>query len=78
VPDDRLRQAIPGGDAPPALFGSGWNVGIINEESDRMALSVESVWLDALEHLPPKAVVVFTTNDPGRLSRRFRDGCECH
>jgi hypothetical protein len=43
-----------------------------------MALSVESMWLHALEHLSPKAVVVFTTNDPGRLSRRFRDDCECH
>jgi replication-associated recombination protein RarA len=59
------------------LYGSGWKVGIVNE-SDRMALPVESVWLDALEHLPPRSVVIFTTNDPGRLSRRFRDRCECH
>jgi hypothetical protein len=41
-----------------------------------MALPCESIWLDALEHLPPQTVVIFTTNDTGRLSRRFRDRCE--
>ncbi len=57
------------------LMGSGWRVLIVNE-CDRMSLPAETIWLDALEHLPPSTVVVFTTNDPNRLSRRFRDRCE--
>jgi hypothetical protein len=58
------------------LVGSGWRVLIVNE-CDRMSLPAETIWLDGLEHLPPQTVVVFTTNDPQRLSRRFRDRCEC-
>jgi hypothetical protein len=57
------------------LCGSGWRVLMVNE-CDRMALPVETIWLDALEHLPPQTVVVFTTNEPGRLSQRFRNRCE--
>lgn len=52
--------------------GSGWRVVIVNE-ADRMCRPAEVIWLDLLEHLPRKAVVVFTTNDPGLLSQRFRD-----
>ncbi len=57
------------------LCGSGWRVVMVNE-CDRMALPVETIWLDALEHLPPQTVVVFTTNEPARLSQRFRHRCE--
>ena len=57
------------------LCGSGWRVLMVNE-CDRMALPVETIWLDALEHLPAQAVVVFTTNEPSRLSQRFRNRCE--
>ena len=45
-------------------------------ECDRMALPVETIWLDALEHLPNMTVVIFTTNEPARLSQRFRNRCE--
>jgi hypothetical protein len=57
------------------LCGSGWRVLMVNE-CDRMALPVETIWLDALEHLPPQTVVIFTTNEPARLSQRFRNRCE--
>jgi hypothetical protein len=57
------------------LCGSGWRVLMVNE-CDRMALPVETIWLDALEHLPPFTVVIFTTNEPARLSQRFRNRCE--
>jgi replication-associated recombination protein RarA/predicted RNA-binding Zn-ribbon protein involved in translation (DUF1610 family) len=59
------------------LFGSGWKVLVCNE-ADRMTQAAENIWLDALEDLPPRAVVIFTTNAPERLSRRFRDRCECY
>jgi hypothetical protein len=58
-----------------AMFGSGWKVLVCNE-ADRMSKAAETIWLDALEHLPPRTVIVFTTNEPERLSRRFRDRCE--
>jgi hypothetical protein len=57
------------------LCGSGWRVLMVNE-CDRMALPVETIWLDALEHLPAKTIVIFTTNEPTRLSQRFRNRCE--
>jgi DNA polymerase III gamma/tau subunit len=58
------------------LMGSGWKVLIANE-ADRMSISAETIWLDVLEHLPGQSVIVFTTNDPDKLTRRFRDRCEC-
>lgn len=54
--------------------GSGWKVVIVNE-ADRMSRPAEMVWLDLLEHLPRRTVVVFTTNDTGLLTQRFRDRC---
>jgi hypothetical protein len=59
------------------LFGNGWKVLICNE-ADRMGLPVETIWLDALEALPPRTVVIFTTNAVNKLSRRFRDRCEVY
>jgi len=56
------------------LSGSGWKVIIVNE-ADRMARPVEMIWLDRLEALPPRTVVVFTTNSSARLSQRFKDRC---
>ena len=56
------------------LQGSGWKVVIVNE-ADRMCRPAEVIWLDVLEHLPRRSVVVFTTNDPDLLSARFRDRC---
>src|SRR5262245_8713108 len=54
------------------LFGSKWRVVVVNE-ADRMRSEAESLWLDVLEHLPPRTVILFTTNQIERLSRRFRD-----
>jgi hypothetical protein len=54
--------------------GSGWKVCIVNE-ADRMNAAVETIWLDRLESLPPRTVIVFTTNYAGKLSQRFRDRC---
>jgi hypothetical protein len=54
--------------------GSGWKVCIVNE-ADRMHPAVETIWLDRLESLPPRTVIVFTTNFASKLSQRFRDRC---
>jgi hypothetical protein len=59
------------------MSGSGWKVAIINE-ADCMTTQAEAIWLDALERLPPKSVVVFTTNNLRRLSERFRRRCEVY
>jgi len=59
------------------LFGSGWKVAIVNE-ADRMTENAETVWLDGLERLPFQTVVVFTTNEIGRLSDRLTSRCEIH
>jgi replication-associated recombination protein RarA len=56
------------------MLGSGWKVVIVNE-CDRMARPAEMIWLDVLENLTRKTVVIFTTNDVGNLSQRFRDRC---
>lgn len=57
------------------LFGSGWNVAIVNE-ADLMTAQAEAIWLDGLEHLPPRSVIVFTTNELRRLSNRLVGRCE--
>jgi DNA polymerase III delta prime subunit len=56
------------------LLGSGWTTVIVNE-ADRMARPAETIWLDLLEDLPRRTAVIFTTNDPQRLSQRFLDRC---
>jgi replication-associated recombination protein RarA len=58
-----------------ALGGSGWRVLIVNE-ADHMTPGAGAVWLDALEDLPPRAIVVFTTNRLEKLPQRLRDRCE--
>lgn len=55
--------------------GSGWKVVIANE-ADNMSDKAAFIWLDVLEHLPEKCVVIFTTNEPEKLPRRFRERCE--
>lgn len=57
------------------MFGSGWKVAIVNE-ADQMTRQAETTWLDTLENLPPKSVIVFTTNDLSHLSERFLGRCE--
>jgi replication-associated recombination protein RarA len=54
--------------------GSGWKVVIANE-ADRMARPAETIWLDVLEAIPAKTVIIFTTNEADRLSQRFLDRC---
>jgi replication-associated recombination protein RarA len=58
------------------LSGSGWRAVVVNE-CDRMSKDTEHLWLDALENLTNQTVVLFTTNDPYKLSQRFKDRCEC-
>jgi MoxR-like ATPase len=57
------------------FYGSGWKL-IVCNEADRMSPQAEAVWLDVLEALPPRVLVIFTTNHAGRLSQRLRDRCE--
>jgi hypothetical protein len=57
-----------------APCGSGWKVFILNE-AERMHVQAETIWLDRLESIPPKTVIVFTTNHPQKISQRFRDRC---
>jgi DNA polymerase III delta prime subunit len=57
------------------MGGSGWKVVIINE-ADRMTPQAEVMWLDGLEKLPSKTVVVFTTNNLHKLTDRFIRRCE--
>jgi len=52
------------------LMGSGWKVAIVNE-ADNMTAQAEAIWLDGLEKLPPKTIVIFTTNNTGKLSGRL-------
>jgi hypothetical protein len=56
------------------MFGSGWKVVIANE-ADRMSPQAETIWLDRLESIPSRTVIVFTTNAPEKLTQRFRDRC---
>lgn len=55
--------------------GSGWRVLIVNE-ADVMTPNASHVCLDALENLPRQTVVVFTTNQAGKIPARLRDRCE--
>lgn len=47
------------------LSGSGWKVLVVNE-ADCMTANAAYIWLDALENLPARTVVIFTTNEIGR------------
>lgn len=57
------------------MTGSGWRVAIVNE-ADAMTRQAEFVWLDVLENLPPRVVVVFTTNSLANMSERFLSRCQ--
>jgi replication factor C small subunit len=59
----------------PFYSAAGWKVLIVNE-CDRMSPAAETVWLDALEDIPPHTVIIFSTNYPDKLSDRFADRCE--
>jgi hypothetical protein len=55
--------------------GSGWKL-VLVDEADLMTPKASYLWLSALENLPPKSVVVFTTNRPSHFPDRFLDRCE--
>ena len=55
--------------------GSGWKL-VLVDEADLMTPRASHLWLSALESLPPKSVVVFTTNRPSHFPDRFLDRCE--
>ena len=49
---------------------------LVVNEADAMTKPASMIWLDALENLPPRSVIVFTTNDPSKIPARLRDRCE--
>jgi DNA polymerase III delta prime subunit len=57
------------------LYGNGWKVAVVNE-ADYMTAQAEAIWLDGLEHLPPKTVIVFTTNNLHKMTDRLMGRCE--
>ena len=57
------------------MMGSGWKV-IIADEADMMSTHAQRIWLSAIEDLPPRSVVIFTTNNPEKFPDRFLDRCE--
>lgn len=54
--------------------GSGWKVVLVNE-ADCVSKQAEVAWLDILEKLPPRCMIVFTTNNVDNLSQRLLDRC---
>ncbi len=73
---DVVRGVVDGWRYQP-MTGSGWRVVVVNE-CDTVSPQAAALWLDVLDELPRKTVVVFTTNHPGKLSQRWRDRCECY
>jgi replication-associated recombination protein RarA len=68
---DRMR----GGTLANREKWSAWKMLLVNE-ADFMAPQCEAVWMDGLEHIPPHTIIIFTTNNPGKMSRRFRSRCQ--
>jgi len=71
---ESVRRVMAGLHNKPFL-GSGWRVLIVNE-MDHLTPGAAVIWLDALEALPPRCLIVFTTNAPGKIPARLRDRCE--
>jgi replication-associated recombination protein RarA len=57
------------------MLGSGWKV-VIVDEADYMSHKASQIWLSALEDLPQRSVVIFTTNNVQNFADRFLDRCE--
>ena len=57
------------------MLGSGWRVAVVNE-ADYMSDGAARIWLDVLETLGGRCLIIFTTNQPERLPVRFLDRCE--
>jgi len=58
----------------PMGSARGWKCMIVNEV-EQLNGTVEKLWLDKLEDMPPKTVIVFTTNSLATLPARFVDRC---
>ena len=54
---------------------NGWKL-ILVDEADMATPKAKALWLSNLEPLPPKSVVIFTTNNVEKLDQRFIDRCE--
>src|SRR5262245_4662481 len=52
------------------FFGSGWHCLVVNE-ADAMTANAAYTWLDVLESLPPRTVVIFTTNAAVKIPQRL-------
>ncbi len=57
------------------MLGSGWKV-VIVDEADYMSHKASQIWLSALEDLPQRSLVIFTTNNTQKFADRFLDRCE--
>lgn len=57
------------------MFGSGWKV-LIVEEADYGSVKSSNLWMTALENLPQRRLVIFTTNHVDKFPQRFIDRCE--
>lgn len=57
------------------MFGSGWKV-LIVEEADYGSIKSSNLWMTALENLPNRRLVIFTTNHVDKFPQRFIDRCE--
>ena len=71
---ESLRQVWPGLWNIPFESAKGWKVLIINEV-EQLNGTVEKLWLDKLEDLPPSTAIIFTTNALETLPARFVDRC---
>jgi MoxR-like ATPase len=60
------------------MLGSGWRVLVLDEADYMVYEGSKSVhlFLSALEDLPPRSVVIFTTNSIEKFPQRFLDRCE--
>ena len=56
-------------------LGSGYKM-VLVDEADLMSPKASHLWLSALENLPPKSIVIFTTNRLDAFPSRFTDRCE--
>ncbi len=56
-----------------AAPGSGWKL-VIVDEADWMSTKASMLWLSALEDLPSKSIIVFTTNHLERFQDRMALG----
>jgi hypothetical protein len=76
---DMVRETIRKARTTPMGSKNGYRM-ILVDEADRMGKPVRYLWLSMLEDLPPKTIVVFTTNHKADFEDRFIDriGSDCY